>query len=226
MPSFSATVARSLDQIAGLVDQIDEVVADHAPYRIDDLERQLLAQPIRQRRFRRHEGFEVELAVVAAAGADAGPFRIAARRVGGALAARRGVIGNRGVVDVVLGALRFGLAARLAVAAVPNLAGLGRLVGGLRAVGAGRRLAVGGAGLEQRVALELGVHIGDQVEIGELQQLDGLHQLRRHHQRLALPDLESLGQRHENRGKLVRFLLVCPLYSIHLALSPADFRQP
>jgi hypothetical protein len=135
-------------QITGLVDQIDEVVADHAPYRIDDLERELFAQPIRQRGFRRHEGFEVELAVVAAAGADAGPFRIAARRVGGALAARRGVIGNRGVVDVVLGALRFGLAARLAVAAVPNLTGLGRLVGGLRAVGAGRRLAVGGAGLE------------------------------------------------------------------------------
>jgi hypothetical protein len=29
-----------------------------------------------------------------------------------------------------------------------------------------------------------------------LQQLDGLHQLRRHHQGLALADLQSLGQRH------------------------------
>ena len=33
---------------------------------------------------------------------------------------------------------------------------------------------------------------GAQIEIGELQQLDGLHQLRRHDQRLALPNLESL----------------------------------
>ena len=184
-------------QIAGLVDQIDEVIADHAPYRIDDFQGQLLAQPIRQRRFRGHEGFEIEFAVVAAAGADASPFRIAARRVGYALAAGLGLIGGS-VVDMVLGPLRFGFAVRRAVAAVPGLAGLGRLVGGLRAVDAGRRLAVGVAGLEQRVALELGVDIGDQVEIGELQQLDGLHQLRRHHQRLALPDLESLGQRHES----------------------------
>jgi len=126
---------------------------------------------------------------------------------------------------VVLGALRFGLAARLAVAAVPNLTGLGRLVGGLRAVGAGRRLAFGVAGFEQGIALELGVDIGDQVEIGELQQLDGLHQLRRHHQRLALPYLQSLRERHEGLWRmrlltwltdnLVRFLLISLSYIFH-----------
>ena len=51
-----------------------------------------------------------------------------------------------------------------------------------------------GAGVEQGIALKFGFDIGDQVEIGELQQLDGLHQLRRHHQRLALPKLKSLGK--------------------------------
>jgi hypothetical protein len=35
-----------------------------------------------------------------------------------------------------------------------------------------------------------------------LQQLDGLHQLRRHDQRLALPDLQSLGQRHPQPVRL------------------------
>jgi hypothetical protein len=34
-----------------------------------------------------------------------------------------------------------------------------------------------------------------------------------------------LGQRHEKRGNLVRFLLVWPLYSNPFALSLADFRQ-
>ena len=56
--------------------------------------------------------------------------------------------------------------------------------------------------------LELVLHIGREVEIGELQQLDGLHQLRRHHQRVALPDFESLGERHGAYEELVRFLLI------------------
>src|SRR6516225_4046982 len=49
---------------------------------------------------------------------------------------------------------------------------------------------------EQRIALELPLHVGGKVEIGELQQLDGLHQLRRHHQRMALANFESLSERH------------------------------
>jgi hypothetical protein len=50
--------------------------------------------------------------------------------------------------------------------------------------------------LEQRIALEFALNISGQIEVGELQQLDGLHQLRRHHERMALPDFESLGERH------------------------------
>ena len=46
--------------------------------------------------------------------------------------------------------------------------------------------------LEQRIALELPLDIGGQIQVRELQQLDGLHQLRRHHERLALPDFESV----------------------------------
>src|SRR6266511_5745724 len=49
---------------------------------------------------------------------------------------------------------------------------------------------------EQRIALELSFHVDGKVQIGELQQLDGLHQLRRHHKRMALPNLESLSKRH------------------------------
>ena len=58
-----------------------------------------------------------------------------------------------------------------------------------------RRVVVVGA-LEQRVAFEFALDIGRQIQAGELQQLDGLHQLRRHHQRLALAEFESLRQRH------------------------------
>src|SRR5262249_49241616 len=51
--------------------------------------------------------------------------------------------------------------------------------------------------LEQRIALELSLDVGGKIEIGELQQLDRLHQLRRHHERMALTNLESLGKRHD-----------------------------
>jgi len=50
--------------------------------------------------------------------------------------------------------------------------------------------------LQQRIALELALHVSRKVQVGELQQLDGLHQLRRHHERVALTDFESLGKRH------------------------------
>jgi hypothetical protein len=50
--------------------------------------------------------------------------------------------------------------------------------------------------LEQRIALELSFHIGGEVQMGELEQLDRLQQLRRHHQGLALADLQPLHQSH------------------------------
>jgi hypothetical protein len=73
-----------------------------------------------------------------------------------------------------------------------------------------------------RFSLEFGFNVGDQVEIRELQQLDRLHQLRRHHQRLALADLESLRKRHGKLAELVRFLLLV-VYSSLAALSRIDF---
>ena len=61
-------------------------------------------------------------------------------------------------------------------------------------------LGSGGLGLgpaiQEGIALEFGFYVGDKVKIGQLQQLDGLHQLRGHHQRLALPKLQSLRKRH------------------------------
>ena len=43
----------------------------------------------------------------------------------------------------------------------------------------------------------------------------GLHQLRRHHQRVALPDFQSLGERHiaSKNGPLLAYLLPGPLYT-------------
>ena len=57
------------------------------------------------------------------------------------------------------------------------------------------RFVVGAAialAFQQRILFEFALDIGDQIEVRQLQQLDGLHQLRRHHQRLALADFETL----------------------------------
>ena len=64
------------------------------------------------------------------------------------------------------------------------------------------RVAVGGprlglVALEQRIAFQLALDIFGQFEIGQLQQLDRLLQLRRHDQGLALPQLQTLAERHE-----------------------------
>ncbi len=66
-------------EITELVDQIDQILRDHAPHRIGNGQRHLLAQPIRQRGLGGHESFGIVIAVVAAARAGAGPFRIAHR---------------------------------------------------------------------------------------------------------------------------------------------------
>ena len=157
--------------------------------------RKLLGQVIGERRLRRHEGLEIVVAVLAPARADAGPFRI-----GGGLARRRtlrgasasgkhvldagveGILDRRGAVHV--GLRPFGFLRRR------------RLAGGLRLARLARLARALAGALQQRIALEFAFHIGRQIEIGELQQLDGLHQLRRHHERLALPEFESLRERH------------------------------
>ena len=70
-------------EIAGLVDQIDEVLPDHAAGRIGDRQRELLGEMVGERRLGRDEGLEIVVAVLAAAGAGAGPFGIARRHLGG-----------------------------------------------------------------------------------------------------------------------------------------------
>ena len=68
-----------------------------------------------------------------------------------------------------------------------------------------RHVAAFGLGaLEERVALEFGLDIGGEIEMGELQQLDRLQQLRRHHQGLALAELQPLQQTHRERPMLRR----------------------
>ena len=66
-------------QIPGLVDQIDQVLADHAADRIGDREQKLVGEMAGERGLGRDERLEIIVAVVAPAGADAGPFRIGGR---------------------------------------------------------------------------------------------------------------------------------------------------
>ena len=78
-------------------------------------------------------------------------------------------------------------------------------LGGDRLEEAGVRLAAAdraGRGrrrrqLEQRVLLDLGAQVVGELEVRHPQQLDRLLQLRGHHQRLALPELDARGERHQ-----------------------------
>ena len=89
----SIEVAR---EISGIVDQIDEVLSDHAPPGIEDGERKLLAQHVRQGGFGGDKRFQIVVAVLAASRSDAGPVRVGARKVGiAARAGRFGVIPRR-----------------------------------------------------------------------------------------------------------------------------------
>ena len=67
------------DEVTGLVDQIDEMPADHAPHRIRDRQRKLLAEVIREGRLGGDESFEIVVAVLASARTDARPFRVRGR---------------------------------------------------------------------------------------------------------------------------------------------------
>ena len=180
-------------QISGLVDEIDQILPDHAPHRIGNRQGELLAEPVGQRGLGGNERFEIIVFAVAAARADAGPFRIAGRSIGAAYGRALAVIG-RGIVQALVGPFFFDRAWRFAVGgfqATPFSTGLSDDCAPGAMPGAASPSGIGS--VEQGVALQFGLDIGDEVEIGELQQLDGLHQLRRHHQGLALPELKSLG---------------------------------
>ena len=157
--------AKSALRYPELVDEIDEILPDHASRRVGDREDELLAKPVGQRRLGGHERFEVIVAAVTPAGADARPFGVARGKLGRTLAPRFAVVGRR-PVRVRIGALFRRVSRRLIAVAAPCLAIHRRLVGCWRLVslGGGRRL-VFGAAVEQRIAFEFGFHIGDQIEI-------------------------------------------------------------
>ena len=127
-------------EIAGLVDQIDQVLADHAPHRIGDRERELLGQMIGERRLGRDEGFEIVVAVLAPAAADAGPFRIGRRLLGGGARRRgRGIVG-KDVVEVGVEPVLDRGPAGLQILADPVAAAAVAVAVGRRAQRAPRRL--------------------------------------------------------------------------------------
>jgi len=107
---------------------------------------------------------------------------------------------GKGVIEARFPAMFHGIISRHAFAFAPSFAV--RPIGLRRQsrLGLRHRFSVVGALVEQRVALEFAFDIRDEIEIGELQELDRLHELRRHDQRLALADQQSLCKRHGYPG--------------------------
>ncbi len=64
-------------------------------------------------------------------------------------------------------------------------------------MGAGQRAVI--LALEKRVLFELPLDVGRELQVGEFEQLDRLLKLRRHHQGLGLPQIEALGQGHNEK---------------------------
>ena len=184
-------------EITGLVDQVDEVLSDHAPRGIDHRERELPGEMIGQRGLDGDEGLEIVVAILAPARTGAGPFGIRRGRLAVRARRRRIGVGGRNIVELGTGLLG-GCAVISSVAACQPIGG--GTAQNRRCVAAGRwpiRVALAiSRSLQQRIALEFALHVGSEVQIGQLQQLDGLHQLRRHDERMALPNFESLDERH------------------------------
>jgi hypothetical protein len=112
-------------KIAGLVDEIDQVLPDHAPCWVGDRERQLLGEVIGERGLGRDEGFEIVLAV-STAGAGAGPFGIAGRGLAVRARARRIGVGGRNVFEIGDRALAHGGAVgAIGGALAPVIGGVG-----------------------------------------------------------------------------------------------------
>jgi hypothetical protein len=177
-----AQVARHFAQghgeVAGFVQQVDQVTADKAQLRVGSGGTELAFEMLGKRR------------LVVAALVDAG-----AVFVSGTPACRRPVAGvtvavERRGIDVER---RIGLAR----AARDQLVG-GRIVGRVLAhlVGSDAALHAHLANLEQRIGFERFADEGFDLEVRQRQQLDRLLQLRRHHQRLRLAKVEARTQRH------------------------------
>ena len=199
-------------QVAGIVDQIDQILPDHALRRPAERHRELFGEMAAERHLGGDEGFQIVVVVV---GGAAAPFGVGGRcrilrHAGGGFG---GFLGKNVVERGVQRLLDLGTGAEVAVQPL-LLAGLegvaGRACGhiggfpaavlaiaaGIGVLGAfGGRLArdrgfgtVAGA-IQQRIALQFLLDESREVEIRQLQQLDRLHQLRRHHQRLRLAEL-------------------------------------
>ena len=157
-------------EISGIVDQIDEVLPNHAPPGIEDGERELLAQHVRQGGFGGDKRFQIVVAVLAASRSDAGPVRVGARKVG--IAARAG---RFGVIPRAVGRRVLMLVAGRAVLAAARGPGLAIHDGWIGRVGCLGCLGCGGSGclglgpaIQQGIALEFGFYVGDKVKIGQL----------------------------------------------------------
>ena len=198
-------------QVAGIVDQVDQVLPDHALRRRREGHRELFGEMVGERQLGGHEGFEIVFVV---AGGAAAPFGVDRRRrvLCGARGGLRRLLGEHvlkagierlrdlgagaevAIQPFLLAGLERGLAARTGgdvgvVTIVPVAAGVA-VVGPLDGrLARHRRLRAVGSALEQRIALQLLLDEGGQVQVRQLQQLDRLHQLRRHHQRLRLAEL-------------------------------------
>src|SRR5262249_4087246 len=142
-----------------------------------------------KRHFDRYEGLEIVVAVLAPAGADTRP--LGAARQGFGIGARTIGIISRPTLKIAAICWRLGIACALAVRPFGRPGLVSSLLLALRCA---LSLLPVAAALEQGIFFEFVLDIGDEVEIGQLQQLDRLHQLRRHHERMALPDFESLAQ--------------------------------
>src|SRR5581483_7742375 len=68
-------------QISGLVDQIDQILADHTPRRLGNGDSKLLTQPVRKRGLGGNVSFKIVVALRASA-ADRSPLRISGRTLG------------------------------------------------------------------------------------------------------------------------------------------------
>jgi len=112
--------ARSPLRVSGFVDQIDQILSDHPLHRIGDGKRELLAQPVGERRFGGDESFGDCSRRHRVRRSRRRPIRNMRRAPPRCGTARFGVI-DRGIVERVVGLRRAGGTLRFDIVAVPRL---------------------------------------------------------------------------------------------------------
>ena len=200
----------ALAQIAGLVDGVDDGVADHAIDRIAGRHRQLRGEMVGKRRLLGDIGFDIgRFARSFAAARSAGPGGVGKpKRFQLVLLGRRssGRDRRRRRFQSRCRGFRPALPARRPVAAAFQSPSAGSPKDSaeiaLDGVAPGASIPVGVGirpvfrALQQRIALKLVLDKGGQLDARKLQQLDRLQELRRHDQGLALPKQHFCGQSH------------------------------